>query len=97
MKWNGARQQLELQCVNWEPLPVGMPYSSANAPPPHVMKLQDGWGVVGEVRPPDWEHNVPAMPSSKGIPMRVYVCQTCGYVEMYSGLVVAKEVWRPNG
>lgn len=100
--WTGSK--LEVTCINLQGM-TGMP--SPDGPVmEHPMVELDGWGLVSPIVPgePTGGAFVRTRPitvtpvvlptTAPGIPVRVYMCKTCGYIELYSGIVVAPETWR---
>jgi hypothetical protein len=53
-----------------------------------TMRVTPGWNalMVAESDPVRFS---PTM----GAPVRLYLCEVCGYVELYAGVVVDKKVW----
>ena len=71
--------------------------------PPSTMRAAQAWYALAVVEPPDeWRQelgrglNVPVgpvfMPGS-GTPVRLYVCEVCGYSELYAGGTVDPKTW----
>ena len=49
----------------------------------HEMQMATGWVGVYGVAPPDQAKGGIAQITAHGIPLRAFVCQSCGYVEFY--------------
>jgi hypothetical protein len=61
--------------------------------PIHMMTPLAAWAAVNAVNAP-LAPNLPARPTHAMVPLRMYACEACGYVEWYLGSVVAPEIWR---
>jgi hypothetical protein len=97
--WVDDERRLRMRCIN---APQGDGIAGKAFAPDgtfvdHIMKMAGGWGVIGGMLPPPPDGSGPVPASTHGMPVRVYYCQTCGYVELYNGLIVSPEVWRQNG
>lgn len=52
------------------------------------------WHALTQVVPPNAGAPVHFNPNA-GIPVKCCICQVCGYVELYSGIVQNPQVWGP--
>jgi hypothetical protein len=61
-----------------------------------TMEVMPDWGLVPMVNGPGPDPNS-ALRHVSNYPVRIFRCRICGYTEMYSGPLVAPEVWRRHG
>jgi hypothetical protein len=62
-----------------------------------TMQIVLQWHALTHVTPPMADAPV-HFNSNAGIPVRSCICQVCGYIELYSGIVQNPQVWGPpNG
>jgi hypothetical protein len=61
--------------------------------PIHRMSPMHAWGSLDAVLAP-LAPNLPAQPTRSMIPLKIYACDVCGYVELYLGSVVDPGIWR---
>lgn len=60
---------------------------------PSTMVQTPGWHALTTVSPPTKEFIASFNPSS-GIPVRAYICNICGYTELYAGSISDPKVWK---
>jgi hypothetical protein len=83
--WDEEKNEHQLRCVN----------DAQHGPAGHptTMIVNEGWNALTIVHPPPDAHFDP----HRGAPVRCFVCTVCGYVELYSGLIVDPKTWSPGG
>jgi hypothetical protein len=84
--------QAILVCVNAHP-PQGPGVQS-------TMVVLEQWGYLPGIAPPPPQQGVVVPPVAllnTAFPVRIYRCAVCGYVELYSGVIIAPQVWGQNG
>jgi hypothetical protein len=101
IRWVG--NQLRLVCANAFPpaegafVVQGIPQAEPVFPPgqAHMMVLLDGYALLPMVHAPNVQGHAFPLPQGD-VPVRVYACMTCGYVESYLARIVAPQEWPPN-
>ncbi len=107
--WNAEKKSYELRCINdiehlnKDLAPrIGLAMAAAAAkaegvkPVVHEMQVAVNWVGVYGVAPPDTSKGGVAQITAQGIPLKAFVCQSCGYVEFYDGYVLSPDVWKKN-
>ena len=82
-----------VRCVNHDDhLAQGNPLAIGAAT---TMIPVDGWNAITSIVPPNHTTNTPpSFQPANGIPVKLYVCRICGYVEGYAGIFESPQVWR---
>ena len=87
----------------------GFDYLTGNAPVGTTMHTTPGWHALMVAHPPQLAttQQPPGSPppgrigprfvSTSGAPVQLYICEVCGYVEMYAAVVHDPDVWGPDG
>lgn len=85
--------QVLLKCVNHDAM-----IAHAATGQPTTMQRTASWFAITGVEPPgSGVNNLPRFNPGSGIPVRLYICSVCGYVELYAGAVAEPLVWTgPN-
>ena len=103
---------LEIVCINGctpEGETRGFDYLIGHAPANTTMHAAPGWHALMVAHPPQdapphqWPGVVPPggrigprFVSTSGAPVRLYICEVCGYTEMYAAVVSDPEEWAPH-
>lgn len=58
------------------------------------MRAMPGWHVLMSITPPAGPGALPAIDGNSILPVKLYVCSVCGYIETYAGAVTSPETWR---
>lgn len=63
-----------------------------------TMMPASGWFAITGIVPPDLKNNIKeaSFRPNEGMPLKVYVCSVCGYVELYNGMIADKNTWTVN-
>ncbi len=93
------------RCINnhwkedqtYEPLPADPEQRGRSKEPPKTtMEALPDWGFITRIHSPSTPGAMPIVMMREGTPLRIYRCRLCGYVEMYTGDIIAPEVWGPD-
>jgi hypothetical protein len=96
-------KQLVLLCINDHPTNDVIQAAAAGLPFGSTMDRMPQWSSLAGIqpaRPNPAGQSLPLIPPvllNSYFPVRVYRCRVCGYVEMYSGVIVEPNVWGTNG
>lgn len=52
------------------------------------------WNAITHVTPAQVQGGGVNFDPSRGIPVRAFVCRSCGYVELYAGSVIEPQTWK---
>lgn len=60
-----------------------------------TMRVSHGWNAVTLVQPPGTGATGPnpMFVPGAGTPVRLYICEVCGYTELYAGGIVDPKTW----
>lgn len=87
-------QKIVVQCVNQKRHLDDKEFKSQHLLARTSMIPMHDWNAITHVKPPNVETNqnlvfVPTM----GLPVKVFICTICGYVELYAGPVIEPKTW----